>query len=132
MTNIRVKLVSGRSMGQGRGKELGKFSDQYFQSVAICELNSDDMTALGATESGNVKVRTAYGEIVVRACTSRQNLPEGVAFIPYGPWANQVTDPQTHGSGMPSLKGIEAEISPAVDQEVPKLETLIRQSFGRK
>lgn len=132
MTGIKVKLVSGRSMGQGRGKELGKFSKEYFENVALCELSPNDMTALGVIEGGNVKVKTAYGEVVVKACTSKQNLPEGVAFIPYGPWANQVTDPRTHGSGMPSLKGIDAEILPALDQDVQRLETLIRDSFRRK
>jgi formylmethanofuran dehydrogenase subunit D len=119
-------------MGQGRGKELGKFSKEYFENVALCELSPNDMTALGVIEGGNVKVKTAYGEIVVKTCTSKQNLPEGVAFIPYGPWANQVTDPRTHGSGMPSLKGIDAEILPALDQDVQRLETLIRDSFRRK
>jgi formylmethanofuran dehydrogenase subunit D len=41
-------------------------------------------------------------------------------------------DPETHGSGMPSLKGIEATISPTPEEEVPKLESLIFSSYGRK
>jgi formylmethanofuran dehydrogenase subunit D len=44
---VKVILISGRSIGQGRGKELGKFSEQYFQSVAICELSSEDMGKAG-------------------------------------------------------------------------------------
>jgi len=129
---VKVILISGRSIGQGRGKELGKFSEQYFQSVAICELSSEDMSALAVPEGGNIKVKSAYGDVVVKAYTSKQTLPKGIAFIPYGPWANRVTDPQTHGSGMPSLKGIEAEISSALDQEVQRLESLVKSSFGRK
>jgi len=27
-----------------------------------------------------------------------------------GPWANAVTNPDTHGCGMPGLKGVPAEI----------------------
>ncbi len=132
MTLIKVRLVTGRSIGQGRGKEIGKFSKQYFESVAICELNPDDMKILSVPEGGHVKITTAFGETVVAAHASRQHLPKGIAFIPYGPWVNRVTDPQTHGSGMPSLKGIEAEITPALDEQVLDLESLVRRSFGRK
>lgn len=126
MTLVKVRLVSGRSIGQGKGKELGKFSQQYFQSVAICELSSDDMNILAVPEGGNVRVKTDFGDVVVTAYTSKQSLPKGIAFMPYGPWANRVTDPETHGSGMPSLKGIEAEVSPALKEEVPTLETLVK------
>lgn len=129
---VRVRLISGRSIGQGRGKELGKFSEQYFESATICELSSDDMSLLGVSEGANIKIKTAHGDVVVKACTSRQTLPKGLAFIPYGPWANRLTDPQTHGSGMPSLKGIEAEVCPAPHEEVLRLDNLIRSSFDKK
>jgi len=129
---VKVKLISGRTIGQGRGKELGKFSEQYFQSAAMCELNSEDISLLGISEGASIKVKTDFGDVVVKAYTAKQTLPKGIAFIPYGPWANRVTDPQTHGSGMPSLKGIDAEVSPALDQEVARLESLIKRSYGRK
>jgi len=132
LTLVKVRLVSGRSIGQGKGKELGKFSERYFQSVAICELSPDDMNVLRVPEGGNVRVKTAFGDVVVKAYTSKQSLPKGVAFIPYGPWASRVADPETHGSGMPSLKGIEAELSPALDEEVQRLENLVKNSYGRK
>lgn len=132
MTLVKVRLVSGRSIGQGKGKELGKFSQQYFQSVAICELSSDDMNILAVPEGGNVRVKTDFGDVVVKAYTSKQSLPKGIAFMPYGPWANRVTDPETHGSGMPSLKGIEAEVSPALKEEVPTLETLVKNLYSEK
>jgi formylmethanofuran dehydrogenase subunit D len=126
LTSVKVRLVSGRSIGQGKGKELGKFSQLYFESVAVCELSSHDMKLLDMPEGGNIRVKTAFGDVALKAYTSKQSLPEGVAFIPYGPWANRVTDPETHGSGMPSLKGIEAELSPALKEEVPTLDTLVK------
>jgi len=132
MALVKVRLVSGRSIGQGKGKELGKFSQQYFQSVAICELSSDDMNILAVPEGGNVRVKTDFGDVVVKAYTSKQSLPKGIAFMPYGPWANRLTDPETHGSGMPSLKGIEAEVSPALKEEVPTLETLVKNLYSEK
>ena len=132
LTVLRVTLISGRTLGQGKGKELGKFSEEYFQSVAVCELNPDDMNLLGLPEGGNVKIKTKFGDVVVKAFKAKQTLPQGLAFIPYGPWASRLMDPETHGSGMPSLKGIEATISPTPEEEVPKLESLIFSSYGRK
>jgi formylmethanofuran dehydrogenase subunit D len=132
LTVLRVTLISGRTLGQGKGKELGKFSEEYFQSVAVCELNPDDMSLLGLPEGGNVRIKTNFGDVVVKAFKAKQTLPQGLAFIPYGPWASRLMDPETHGSGMPSLKGIEATISPTPEEEVPKLESLIFSSYGRK
>jgi formylmethanofuran dehydrogenase subunit D len=132
LTVLRVTLISGRTLGQGKGKELGKFSEEYFQSVAVCELNPDDMNLLGLPEGGNVKIKTNFGDVVVKAFKAKQTLPQGLAFIPYGPWASRLMDPETHGSGMPSLKGIEATIVPTPEEEVPKLESLIFSSYGRK
>jgi formylmethanofuran dehydrogenase subunit D len=37
-------------------------------------------------------------------------LKEGIAFMPMGPWANALVSGDTHGAGMPSYKGIDAEI----------------------
>jgi len=54
-----------------------------------------------------------------------------VIFIPYGPWANVVVDPENHGIGMPSLKGIPAYVEPAPDKPLMSLQGLLRQNFGK-
>jgi len=50
-----------------------------------------------------------------------------VVFIPYGPWASLIMNPRTHGTGMPSLKGIPAEIEPAPNEKVLSLQNLLNQ-----
>lgn len=108
---ITVTLVTGRTLDQGRSLEEGKFLEPYASKCAIVELDPQDLAKLGVAPGSNVKVRTDFGEVVVKAIPSASPQP-GVAFIPMGPWANAVTDPRTHGSGMPNLKGIRAEVEP--------------------
>lgn len=113
MPSLHVKLISGRSLGQARGKVSGKFSEDYFRNAAVCELDPEDIKVLGISPNENVKITTDTGSVVVRAATASQRVQRGVAFMPYGPWANAVLSSETYGTGMPSFKGVEAEITPA-------------------
>jgi len=125
MPKLRVSLLTGRTIDQGTGKEYGKLTKEYFESVTICQMDPKDMESLGVKENEHIKVTTNFGSVVIKAIPSTKAPHPQIAFIPYGPWANLVMDPQTHGSGMPSLKGISAEITPARDEEVlPLLELL--------
>ncbi len=125
MPKLRVSLLTGRTIDQGTGKEYGKLTKEYFESVTICQMDPEDMERLGVKENENIKVTTNFGSVVIKAIPSTKAPHPQIAFIPYGPWANLVMDPQTHGSGMPSLKGISAEITSARDEEVlPLLELL--------
>ncbi|MFQ5710471.1 MAG: molybdopterin dinucleotide binding domain-containing protein [Candidatus Geothermarchaeales archaeon] len=131
MPSVRVKLLTGRSLGQGKAKVYGKFSNEYFQSVAVCELDPEDMETLEVSEGDNVRVATESRSIVLKALTSKQAPHKGIAFIPYGPWANYViTDVRTHGSGMPTFKGLNAEITPAPKERVLALRELVEQISG--
>ncbi|MGZ8886382.1 MAG: molybdopterin dinucleotide binding domain-containing protein, partial [Halobacteriota archaeon] len=58
------------------------------------------------------------GEVVVRAIKSPYGPHPGIVFIPMGPWANQVVDPETNTTGMPSYKGIMVTITPAPGKKV--------------
>ncbi|MEM2927014.1 MAG: molybdopterin dinucleotide binding domain-containing protein, partial [Candidatus Bathyarchaeia archaeon] len=80
-------LITGRSLSQGREKERGKFSEAYKNAVAICELDPQDLEALGIREGDNVRIRTDFGCVVVKPIPSSQAPHRGIAFIPYGPWA---------------------------------------------
>ncbi|UCH57041.1 MAG: tRNA CCA-pyrophosphorylase [Candidatus Bathyarchaeota archaeon] len=120
----KVTLISGRTSQQGVGLEVGKTSDQYFESAALIELSVADAEALGVEEGQPVEVSTAHGSVVVRSRPSK-GLDEGMAFFPYGLWANQVFGSKTEGTGMPSYKGIEAAIKTAEDKQVPSLSELV-------
>lgn len=123
MEKINVKIISGRTSQQGVGLEVGKTSEEYFESVTYIELSTGDAGSLGVGDGDNVKVETAHGSVVVSAKLS-DRLESGTSFFPYGLWANQVFGSETGGTGMPRFKGIEAEIS-ASSAGVPSLADLI-------
>lgn len=129
---MRVSLLTGRTVEQGREKEKSKFSDEYMKSVAICHIDPDDMRKLGIKENANVRVTTEFGSVVVKAKESLRSPHRGAVFIPYGAWANQVTDPKTHGAGMPSFKGTKAEVEPAPKEDVSNLEDLIKKHYKKE
>ena len=128
---LKVTLLTGRTIEQGVGKEHGKSSKEYFESVSVCYMDPADLKKLGIKDKTNVLVSTDYGSVVVRALKSKRAPHPGKIFIPYGPWANAVTDPETHGIGMPSLKGIPAEVEPAPDRHVLSLKEILKQQFRK-
>jgi formylmethanofuran dehydrogenase subunit D len=128
---LRVTLITGRTIDQGVGKEKGKASEEYRDSVSICHIDAEDLKKLGIKEKSSVLVSTTYGSVVVKAIKSPRSPHQGVIFMPYGPWANAVISPETHSIGMPSLKGIPADIQPAQDKPVLSLQELLKEQFGR-
>jgi formylmethanofuran dehydrogenase subunit D len=128
---LKVTLLTGRTIEQGAGKERGKSSKDYVESVSVCFMDPEDMKKLGIKEGVNVQVSTAFGTVVVKAKKSLRAPHLGVIFIPYGPWANVVVDPETHGIGMPSFKGIPATIEPAPEKPVLGLEELLKTVFRK-
>jgi len=130
VSGIVVTLITGRSMSQARSRELGKFSEEYFRSVTVCELDPDDMTELGTMDGENVRVATKFGQVILRATVSKQGPHKGVAFVPYGAWASALFGTSTHTSGMPTLKGLEAIIERAPGSKVPTLQEVTRLKVG--
>jgi len=129
---LRVMLLTGRTIEQGVAKERGKASKEYMESVSVCYMDPEDLKKLGIKEKTNILVSTDYGSVIVKAKESLRGPHPGVIFIPYGPWANVVVNPETHGIGMPSLKGIPAEVEPAPDKPILSLEELLEEQFGKK
>jgi len=127
MPKLKVSLLTGRTIDQGRGKECGKLSKEYLESVVICQMDPNDMKFLGVKENTNVKVITDFGSVVLKAVKSARAPHSKVVFVPYGPWASLIMNPKTHGTGMPSLKGIPAEIEPAPNEKVLSLQNILNQ-----
>jgi len=133
MPSLKVILLTGRTLRQGQGKDYGKLSERYWRSVAICEIDPDDLKKMGIKENNPVKITTNYGSVVVRAIKSMRAPHPGRVFVPYGPWASIIVNPKTHGTGMPSLKGIEATIQPAAGVEkVLTLPELLQTHFRKE
>ncbi len=130
--SLEVTLITCRSIAQGEAMETGKKYDAYTVSAALCELDPDDMKKLGVREGETVKVSTESGEVLVKAVKSTQEPHPGIAFMPLGPWANAVVNPDTSSTGMPSFKGMKATIEPAPDEKVLSAAELIRQRYLRR
>jgi len=128
---LKVTLLTGRTIEQGAGKERGKSSKEYVESVSVCFMDPEDMKKLGVKDGVNIQVSTAFGSVVVKAKKSLRAPHPGVIFIPYGLWANVVVDPETHGIGMPSFKGIPATVEPAPEKSVLGLEELLKTVFRK-
>jgi len=123
MPKIDVTIISGRTAEQGAGLEEGKTSERYTKSTSLIELSPPDAEALGIDEGETVRVTTPHGAVVVHSRRS-EGLEEGLAFFPYGPWANQVFGVATFGTGMPLYKGVDAEIEPS-GETVPSLKDIV-------
>ncbi|MEM4501898.1 MAG: molybdopterin dinucleotide binding domain-containing protein, partial [Ignisphaera sp.] len=103
-------LNIGRSIMQGVSMESeGKWSEQYIKSIAYVEMNPDDAKFLGITN--RVKISSEYGSIVLPVRIS-DRIRRGSIFIPMGPWANFIVNPDTDGTGIPYLKSTRVIIEP--------------------
>jgi formylmethanofuran dehydrogenase subunit D len=89
------------------------------------------MKKLGIKDNANILVSTEYGSVVVRAVKYPRGATPGIIYIPYGPWANAVCSNKTSSIGMPSFKGIPAEVEPALDKPLLTLKELLKSEFGR-
>lgn len=131
-SKLHVTLLTGRTIEQGVGKEQGKSSEEYLESVTVCFIDPQDLKRLHIKDKTNVCVSTQYGSVVLKGLKSRRGPHAGIIFIPYGPWANVIVDPETDNIGMPSLKGIPSEIEPAPEKPVLDLRRLLTQQFRKE
>jgi len=127
---LRIIVLTGRTIDQGCGKEIGKASKEYEESVAICEMNEEDMEKLKIRDGDRVRVTTKFGSVVLTVKKSRKIESPGTAFIPYGLWANFITGSITDGTGMPLLKGLPAEVEPT-EEKVSSIRDLIQSCYIR-
>ncbi|MEM0313470.1 MAG: molybdopterin dinucleotide binding domain-containing protein [Candidatus Bathyarchaeia archaeon] len=118
MVTLNVVLITGRTISQGVTREGKKLLRDYVEAAAICELDPGDMEKLGIREGDTVKIRTIQGSVVVKAKVSTQAPHPGIAFMPIGPWANEIISSETGSIGMPSFKGVAAEIEAAPGEPV--------------
>jgi formylmethanofuran dehydrogenase subunit D len=118
MAKITLNLISGRSIQQGVAMEGGKEKDLYRRACGIIELDNSDFKLLGCWKNTNVRVTSKYGSVIVKAQETSQGPHPGIGFIPMGPWANQITSPNTYSTGMPTFKGVPVEVEVAMDQPI--------------
>jgi formylmethanofuran dehydrogenase subunit D len=102
-------LVPGRSTEQGTS--VGdKSSPQYRAVTRTLRVNPADLARLGLRPGDRARLRSAEAEIEVTCVPAGEELPPGMLFIAYGPESSRLLSGQTHGTGMPDLKGVEVEL----------------------
>ena len=131
LPSLEVVLITGRTRRQGVGLEAGKLSDIYFEATTQIRLDPTDLEKLKIEPGDIVEVTTEHGSVVLRAEVAPR-ASEGIGFIPYGPWANCLISGDTDSTGMPTMKGLKATITPAPDKEVLTIHELLAELRGTK
>jgi len=126
---LKITLTTGRSIAQGEAIEGGKDKEDYVKAAALCELDPEDLKKLGAADGESVKVITDYGDVILKVTKTKQGPHPGLAFLPMGPWANAIMDPDTTATGMPNFKDVEGKIEIAKDAEVLSARELVRTRY---
>jgi len=129
---LHVVLITGRTIDQGVGKEMGKGSKEYFDSSAVCFIDQADLNKLGIKSRTNVKVTSKYGQVVVKALKNPYGSNPGMIFIPCGTWANAICGDETFGMGMPLFKGFMVDLEPAPKEPILTLNELLKLEFGKE
>jgi formylmethanofuran dehydrogenase subunit D len=118
LAKVALNLISGRSIQQGVAMEGGKEKDAYTKACGIIEMDPSDLKKLGAWRGTTVRVTSKYGDVVVKAVEATQGPHPGLAYIPMGPWANSVVNPNTYSTGMPTFKGTPIEVEIAMNEKI--------------
>ena len=102
-------LIPGRTSDQGCGISEGKFQDKYQNEIRSLQVAPGDMTRLGLSNGDRVRLTGEEGQVVEVCITTakKDELPEGLLFIAYGDISSQLMGGDTHGSGMPTSKGMD-------------------------
>ncbi len=128
---LRATLITGRTIEQGVGKEMGKGSVEYFESATVCFLDKADMAKFGIKSGSNVRVTSKFGSVIVKAEKYPWGSMPGMVFIPCGTWANAVCGDDTYSMGMPLFKGFPVEVEAAPNDPVLTLDELLKEEYGR-
>lgn len=110
MTLDNLILLTGRTINQGVALEGGKTTKENVRAAGICTFDRNDFKKLDCLAGTPVKVITDYGEVIVYSTISEEGPHPGIIFIPMGPWANQVVNPDSQSTGTPTFKGMKAKV----------------------
>lgn len=106
-------LIPGRTSKQGVGISEGKFKEAYQSETQTLLVAPGDMRRLALGDGDRVRLTSDFGQIEVRVATAKgDELPPGLLFIAYGDFSSRLMGGDTHGSGMPTSKGIDVVLEP--------------------
>ena len=101
-------LIPGRTSRQGAGISEGKFRANYQAEITTLVVAPADFQRLQLAEGDYVCLTSEWGQIEVCVTKAKgDELPAGLLFIAYGDLSSRLMGGDTHGSGMPTSKGID-------------------------
>ena len=108
-------LIPGRTSKQGCGISEGKFSAGYQSETGVLQVAPQDMRRLGLVEGDVVRLTSETGRVEVPVTAAKgDELPSGLLFIAYGDLSSRLMGGDTHGSGMPTSKGLDVQMEKVV------------------
>ncbi len=104
-------LIPGRTRRQGCGVSEGKLGEKYQSEISVLRMAPPDMERLGLAAGDRVRLIGEGGRIEVQVAAAEEDeLPPGMLFIPYGEVSCRLMGSETHGSGMPTSKGLDVRL----------------------
>lgn len=111
MDELNMTINTGTSIIQAFYEKKGStLKDEYRQSTAVAFMDPRDMEKLELKSNDKIDVKTKWGEVTLYVKKSHDAPHEEMIFIPKGPWANIVVNPETYCCNIPTYKGIKATI----------------------
>jgi formylmethanofuran dehydrogenase subunit D len=104
-------LIPGRTSRQGAGISEGKFKANYQEEIQTVQMCPADMTRLGLSAGDRVRLTSDSGSVEATIAPSKgDELPPGLLFVAYGDLSSRLMAGDTHGSGMPTSKGLDVQL----------------------
>jgi formylmethanofuran dehydrogenase subunit D len=104
-------LIPGRTSQQGCGINEGKFGETYQTAINTLQMNPSDMERLAISDGEKIRVTSEFGAIEVTVTPAKKDeLPSGLLFMAYGDQSSRLMGGDTHGSGMPTSKGLDVQL----------------------
>ena len=113
-------LIPGRTSQQGCGISEGKFEENYQRETHSLQVAPEDMQRMGLAAGDWVQLTSEHGQVQVAVVESKKDeLPPGLLFIAYGDISSRLMGGDTHGSGMPTSKGLDVRMERIDPPEEP-------------
>ena len=110
MSNCFV-LIPGRTSKQGCGISEGKFLEGYQTEINTLQMAREDMQRMDLSDGDRVRLTSEHGQVDVAIISAKgDELPAGLLFIAYGDLSSRLMGGDTHGSGMPTSKGLDVTL----------------------
>lgn len=109
MSEISGILITIRTSSQGAAMEKGKLAEEYIKETSTLFVSPEDCDRLKLTKDNKATLKSQAGEVTV-TCSPTEG-PNGVFFLPLGPFASQLIGEDTQGTGVPDFKKIPVTIN---------------------